>query len=413
MTVRRYYTDSYTGTFSARVVELFATGERPAARLDETFFYPSSGGQPHDTGLLGGARVLDVQVRESDGEVLHLLDTPVVPGPVEGRIDWPRRFDHMQQHTGQHVLSQAFLRLAEAPTIGFHLGAETVTIDLGTAGLTEARVADAETLANDVVRRNVPVRAWFPAADEIPALALRKTPEIEGPLRVVSIGDFDLSACGGTHVAATGEIGLVSVLRTERLKRGTRVEFICGERARTDYARKHSIVRGLSASLTCSPAELPDAVARLQMALQETRRELAVLKERELDAEAARLLLSAESEPPQGLAGAALHGHLRVVTAAWLERPVEELKGLALRLTSQPCVVALLGMAGTRTQLLFGRSEDVTIDLKPLFLATLEALGGGRGGGARLLQGAAGPADLPALQSVLRDTRARIGIPAA
>src|ERR1051326_253387 len=311
MTVRRYYTDSYTGTFSARVVELFATGERPAARLDETFFYPSSGGQPHDTGLLGGARVLDVQVRESDGEVLHLLDAPVVPGPVEGRIDWPRRFDHMQQHTGQHVLSQAFLRLAEAPTIGFHLGAETVTIDLGTAGLTDARVADAEPLANDVVRRNVPVRAWFPAADES---------------------------------------GLVSVLRTERLKRGTRVEFICGERARTDYARKHSIVRGLSASLTCSPAELPDAVARLQRSLQETRGELAVLKERELDAEAARLLLSAESEPPQGLAGAALHGHLSVVTAAWLERPVEELKGLALRLTSQPCVVALLGMAGTRSE---------------------------------------------------------------
>jgi alanyl-tRNA synthetase len=194
MTVRRYYADSYTDSFTAHVVESLRAGEQPAARLDETFFYPTSGGQPHDTGALGGTRVRDVQVRESDGEVLHLLDAPIPPGPVEGRIDWPRRLDHMQQHTGQHVLSQAFLRIAEAPTIGFHLGADTVSIDLGIPNLPDPRVADAESLANDVIRRNTPVRSWFPSAEEIPALALRKTPQIEGPLRVVAIGDFDLSA---------------------------------------------------------------------------------------------------------------------------------------------------------------------------------------------------------------------------
>src|SRR5207249_4325155 len=282
-------------------------------------------------------------VRETDGELLHLLDAPVAPGAVECRIDWPRRFDHMQQHTGQHVLSQAFLRVAGASTIGFHLGDETVSIDLGVPSLDDARIGDAETMANDIVQRNAAVRAWFPAAEEIPSLALRKKPDVDGALRVVAIGDFDLSACGGTHVAATGEIGLISVLRTERMKRGVRVEFLCGRRARADYARKHALVRDLVASLTCSPAELPDSVTRLQASLQAARRELAAFRERELDAEAARLLLSPASDSAEGFPGMAIVGHLRLVSAAWAGRAGEEVKGLAHRLTSPPGVIALLG----------------------------------------------------------------------
>ena len=214
MTVRRYYTDSYTAAFSARVVESFRAGERPAARLDETFFYPTSGGQPHDTGILGGARVLDVEVRESDGEVVHLLDASVAAGPVEGRLDWPRRFDHMQQHTGQHVLSQAFLRQAEAPTIGFHLGDETVSIDLGIPGLTDARIADAESLANEVVRRNSPVRAWFPAEEERAS-----------PLR---------SPTTPTMVAHWSEVGLSS--RETRFPRGSLPAKSVSARARLTMA---------------------------------------------------------------------------------------------------------------------------------------------------------------------------------
>jgi len=401
MTVRRYYADSYTDTFTAQVVESFRAGERPAARLDETYFYPTSGGQPHDTGTLAGSRVLDVTVRETDGELVHLLDAPVAPGAVECRIDWPRRFDHMQQHTGQHVLSQAFLRVAGASTIGFHLGDETVSIDLG---VPDARVVE---------RGDAEVRAWFPAAEEIPSLALRKTPDVDGALRVVAIGDFDLSACGGTHVAATGEIGLISVLRTERMKRGVRVEFLCGGRARADYARKHALVRDLVASLTCSPAELPDSVTRLQASLQEARRELAAFRERELDAEAARLLLSPASDSTEGFPGMAILGHLRLVSAAWTGRAVEEVKGLALRLTTQPGVIALLGIAGARAQVLFARSEDVTVDLRPAFDATLARLGGGRGGGSRMLQGAAGPADLARLEGALGEARALLrGVPA-
>ena len=268
-------------------------------------------------------------------------------------------------------------------------------------------------MANDIVQRNAGVRAWFPAAEEIPSLALRKTPDVDGALRVVAIGDFDLSACGGTHVAATGEIGLISVLRTERMKRGVRVEFLCGGRARADYARKHALVRDLVASLTCSPAELPDSVTRLQASLQEARRELAAFRERELDAEAARLLLSPASDSTEGFPGMAILGHLRLVSVAWTGRAVEEVKGLALRLTTQPGVIALLGIAGARAQVLFARSEDVTVDLRPTFVATLARLGGRRGGGSRMLQGAAGPADLARLEGALGEARALLrGVPA-
>jgi alanyl-tRNA synthetase len=360
-----------------------------AAILSETFFYPTSGGQPHDTGRLGDAAVVDVSVRE-DGAVVHVLDAPLQPGPADASIDWPRRFDHMQQHSGQHILSQAFIRIADAGTIGFHLGAETVSIDLGRPDLGDSAVAEALAVANSVVTANQVVRAWFPSPEELAALALRKTPEVEGALRVVAIGDFDLSACGGTHVASTGEIGLIEVLRTERLKRGLRVEFVCGGRARADYARKHAIVRDLSAALTCAPGDLPESVARLQAALSEAQRQLRAFREHELDQEAARLVASARQAGP-----------IRVVRSAWSDRPIDEVKGLTLRITSEPGVVSLLGVAGARAQLLFGRSEGLDMNLKPAFDAALTRLGGGKGGGTRLLQGAAGPAQLPALEQAL------------
>lgn len=397
MTTRRYYTDAYTREFPARVVDTPLVGDRPAAILDQTFFYPTSGGQPHDTGRLGAAAVVDVAVREADGAVLHLLDAPLDGGPVEGRIDWSRRFDHMQQHTGQHILSQAFLRITGAPTIGFHLGADAVSIDLGITDLGEAGAADAEALANDIVTANASVRAWFPSAEELSTLTLRKAPEVDGPLRLVAVGDFDLSACGGTHVASTGEIGLISILRTERMKRGVRIEFLCGGRARADYARKHRVVRELASTLTCSPLELPASVSHLQGALLETRRELATLKERELDAEAARRVAEAPTR-----------GNLKIVRAAWEARPIDEVKGLALRLTTLPGTIVLFGIAGKNCQILVGRSEAVDLDLKPCFERILSLLGGGRGGGARVLQGAAGTADLATLEAALRNAEEEI-----
>ena len=290
--------------------------------------------------------------------------------------------------------------MAAAETIGFHLGTDSVSIDLGTGSLGEAAITEAEALANQVVAGNAQVRAWFPEAAELRALALRKPPEVAGPVRVVAIGDFDLSACGGTHVATAGEVGLIAVQGVERLKRGTRIEFLCGRRARADYRRKHVILQELSATLTCAPSDLVDSVDRLQLALRDARSRLSRYRERELDEEAAGLLY-----------GAATRGSVRVVQAACEGRPVEEIRALVLRLTTNPGVVVMLGIAGDRAQLVFGRSEAVTVELEPVFRGALAALGGGRGGGTRILQGAAGPADQATVERVLGEAEAALPSP--
>ncbi len=391
ITTRRYYGDSYTWQFDATVVEASGDATAPFAVLDASYFYPTSGGQPHDIGTIGGANVIDVMIRESDGAVLHRLDAPVDTGAVAAVIDGGRRFDHMQQHTGQHILSQAFIRAADALTIGFHLGAETVSIDLNDATLSDARITEATDIANALVSANVEVRAWFPSTEELESIALRKMPDVDGPLRVVAIGDFDYSACGGTHVGRTGEVGLLSVLRTERMKRGTRIEFLAGHRARADYARKHATIRELSAALTCAPGEIVDAVARLSANVVESRRALAVYHERDLDAEA--LKLGADAPRVDSL---------RVVRHVWSERAIDDVKGLAIRLTSEPDVVVLFGVTGARTQLVFARSENLTMDLKPAFHQALTSLGGGKGGGARVLMGSAAAVDSAVMDAVLQ-----------
>jgi alanyl-tRNA synthetase len=391
ITTRPYYGDAYIRQFNATVVETSTDANAPFAVLDATYFYPTSGGQPHDLGTLGPAQVVDVRVRENDNAILHILDIPLEAGPISATIDAERRFDHMQQHTAQHILSQTFIRTADAATISFHLGADSVSIDVDRPALSDAAIADATGIANELIAGNVEVRAWFPSSVEIEALRLRKMPDVDGPLRVVAISDFDYSACGGTHVARSGEVGLLSVLRTERMKRGTRIEFLAGHRARADYARKHATIRELTSSLTCAPENIVDSVAKLAASVTEARRALAVYRERDLDDEAKRL----------GTTGTA-QGALTIVRAAWSDRPIDEVKGLALRLTSAPDVIALLGTTGARTQLVFARSENVTTNFKPAFDAALASLGGGKGGGGRVLMGSAALADLSLLQAAIR-----------
>ena len=394
---RCYYHDSYTTTFASRVLEAALVGDRPAVVLEKTFFYPTSGGQPFDCGTLGGRRVVDVVIRESDQAILHLLDGPLPVGPAKGVIDWNRRLDHMQSHTGQHVLSQAMIRTADAATIGFHLGADYVSIDLDTADLGERRRDEAFAMANEVVSRDVAVKAWFPTVDQLAAITLRKTPEVEGALRIVEIGDFDISACGGTHLARTGEVGLIHCLKIERLKRGTRVYFLTGGRARRDYAEKQAIVARLAGALTCSVPELPAAFDRLQTDFATARRELARHEDEALDREAVRLA-----------ATAATIGTAQVVRQVLPGRSVEAIKGLALRLTALPGRVALLATTGERTQFLFARSEDVTADLKRALDQALTAIGGGKGGGTRVVQGGGAAAAAEIVEQALDLARTAI-----
>lgn len=409
MTERLYYTDAYTLTFDAQVVEQVDCDGQPALVLDRSYFYPASGGQPHDTGQINGVPVIDVRVREADGAVLHLLAEPVSGPAVSAAVDQARRFDHMQHHTAQHILTRAFIETSGASTASFHLGSENVTIDLDCPALSASALEAAEALANAIVMQNLPVRAWFPAPEERAALELRKVPEVEGSLRVVQIGAYDATACGGTHVAQTGEIGVIKVLRTEKYKHMVRVEFICGGRALADYRAKHTILMELAGALTTGYTGIGAALEKLQAENRALRADLRAAREALLAAEAAELLAGATP------VRAAHENGVRLITAAWESRDPAELRPLASRLVVEPGVVALLGLAGEKAQVIAARSADLT---GPDMVAVLRRVTGllagesggepagkpgtGRGGGRPdFAQGGGLPATLPALRAAL------------
>lgn len=392
ITERLYYTDSYTTSFEAQIVEQTSLQDQPAVVLDRTYFYPTSGGQPHDGGTLGGIRVVDVSIREADGAVLHVLAHPLDGGRVAGAIDWPRRFDHMQHHTGQHILSQAFVRVAGAATIGFHLSPDSVTIDLDKPAIDPALVDEVEDLANRIVTENRPVRAWFPSDDELARLDLRKVPDVDGKFRVVLVEDFDANACGGTHVSRTGEIGLIKVLRVDRRGESARVEFRCGARALRDYREKHALLSRLSAELTTGYWEVPAALDKLRDENKALRREIKTLRGAMLDHEAGRLWQDADRSD----------GHALIVQQ-FADRDVADVRQLVQALVAHPATIALCGVSGEKAQLILARSDDLPFDMVAALKRALAVLGVDRGGGRPSFAQGGGVAARPdAVASALR-----------
>ncbi len=372
MAARLYYDDSYTCDFTAQVVERLAVDGHPALVLDGTYFYPASGGQPADSGTINGVPVLELRTREEDGAVLHVLAADIPDSTVNGQLDWSRRFDHMQHHTGQHILTQAFVQVAEAHTVGFHLSPDSVTIDLDKTNLTAEAVAQAEMVANQIVWNNLPVTARLVEEDGATGVRVRKKPGhlLTDGLRVIEIGGFDRTACGGTHVARTGEIGIIKVLKPERRGDKTRVEFRCGGRALVDYQQKNAVVNAVVAALTCKAEEIEPGVARLQEEVRSLTRSLKTATGQLLEYEAERLLPAAREDDS-----------LRVVKHTYEGRDAGELKLLANRLTESPNVVVLLGTSGEKAQLVLARSADLTQDMNALIKQVLPLLGAARGGG--------------------------------
>jgi len=392
ITERLYYTDSYTTSFEAQIVEQTSLQDQPAVVLDRTYFYPTSGGQPHDGGTLGGIRVVDVSIREADGAVLHMLERPLDGGRVAGAIDWPRRFDHMQHHTGQHILWQAFVRVAGAATIGFHLSPDSVTIDLDKPAIDPALVDEAEDLANRIVTENRPVRAWFPPDDELARLDLRKVPDVDGKFRVVLVEDFDANACGGTHVSRAGEIGLIKVLRVDRRGESARVEFRCGARALRDYREKHALLSRLSAELTTGYWEVPAALDKLREENKALRREIKTLRGAMLDHEAGRLWQDADRA-----------GGYALIVRQFADRDVADVRQLVQALVAHPATVALCGVSGEKAQLILARSDDLPFDMVAALKRALAVLGVDRGGGRpSFAQGGGVAAGPDAVASALR-----------
>jgi len=421
MTERLYYADAYCTRFTAHVVERLAWEGHPAVVLDRTAFYPTSGGQPADRGTLGGVALRDVVVREQDGAerpplgVVHVLERalPEAVGEVEGVLDWPRRFDAMQQHTGQHVLSAAFEQVLNADTVGFHLGAEASTIDINAARLDPQAVMEVEELANRVVWEDRPVHARVVSQDELATIRLRRMPAVEGAVRIVDIAappggvgpGFDVNPCGGTHVAHTGEIGLIKVVRLEYRGHESRVEFLCGGRALRDYRARSEIVNRLAALLTVGHRELEQAVERLQGEARQLWHDLRKAQKQLLDVEAAELAQTADVRNPHSAICNPVYSRaqstFRVVRRAWEGRDPAELRALAQELARRPGMVALLASVGERTHLCFARAEGPGPDVAALLREACARLGGKGGGQPHLAQGSAPVTDLAHVNTVL------------
>ncbi len=374
MTERLYYLDPYLREFDAEVIDTTTRDGRPAVVLNQTAFYPSSGGQPHDTGSLGDARVLDV-IDLDDGRIAHVVDRPPAQAAVHGAIDWDRRFDHMQQHTGQHVLSGAFDRLLRVRTESFHLGVEYSTIDLGRE-VTSAEIAGAEEAANRVIWEDRPVTIRFAGPDDVAALALRKEPKREGTLRLIEIQDFDLSACGGTHVSRTGSIGAIVVSATERFRGGTRITFLCGRRALLGYRLLRDAVTGSVRTLSVTPAELPAAIERVQADARELRRQVKDYQGKVAAQEADSIASGSQDAGSVKLAAAALSG--------W---DAAGLKTIASHIVERPGYLAVLVSEPAPSAVVVARSADVSRDCGALLRAIVARHGGKGGGKPEMAQG--------------------------
>jgi len=374
MTKHLYYEDSYLAEFDAIVLEQFDVGGKPAVVIDQTAFYPNSGGQPCDTGNLGNTQVERVEEDDS-GRIIHILDSPPSTQQVRGTIDWARRFDHMQQHTGQHILSQAFLHAAQAVTLSFHLGQETSTIDIDLAQSEPSVLSAAEDLAARIVFEDRPVHILNVTREELSALGVRKESHREGEIRVIDIDTFDRSPCGGTHVRRCGEIGLILILGSERYKGGTRVEFVCGGRALKAFRKDHEALRELGRVLSARPHEIPRLTEKILQERSTLQRENKHLEERILEMEAQELLHGADRT-----------GGSIIVCQNYSDRRIESLKVLAQKVAGSPGALAILFAVQETAQVVVARNANVPGDCGAVVKQLTGRLGGKGGGKPELAQ---------------------------
>jgi alanyl-tRNA synthetase len=403
MTERLYYHDSFLYEFDAEVLESVVIDSRTALVLDRTAFYPTSGGQVFDTGwiLSGNSKLRVAEVAEKeDGTVLHILEEAlqVEKGSrVRGQIDVDRRRDHTQQHSGQHVLSAAFVRLFNMPTVSFHMGAESCSIDLDTKNLTSAQVEAGENLANDVIMQNRPVGIRFVTPEEAHSLGLRKMPPVErDKLRLIDIHDFDLTACGGTHVTATGQIGCILLRKAEKVRQGWRVEFVCGKRAIATARRDYATLTESAGLCSSHIWDLPQQIRKFQEEARASRKSNEQILQDLAEMYAARML--AETPEQSGSV---------VISHVFPDRDLTFIKLLAQRLTRQnPSVIALLASTAGQPALVFAQSTGQRFDMGALMKEALGKLGGRGGGSKDMAQG--GPAQIAGLAGMVGELAARL-----
>ena len=370
-----YYEDPYIKTFETELVYQAADEkERVYAVLKETAFYPTGGGQPHDEGALNNIKVVDVE--EVEGEIRHYLEGELDTSTTEvsGEIDWKRRFDHMQQHAGQHILSAAFEELYGYKTVSFHLGRETLTIDLEISELPAEHAEEAERLANAIILENRPIESKCVSAEEASKFPLRKKLSVSEDIRLVIIPEFDYNGCGGTHPTSTGQVSGVKILDWERQKKKIRVQFVCGSRILAQLQTKYEITRNLSQLLNAPEKELPSAASRLIENGKDLEKQLEEAKETLLAFEAKELYTAEEGE---------------YVSQVFKGRTIQELQKLARLIASQSenADVILINETADKLQFVCAKGADSESDMKSLSAELLQKINGKGGGNPQFAQG--------------------------
>lgn len=363
-TKRLYFEDAYRREFEASVLETLVHEGSPAVVLDQTYFYPESGGQPADGGTLGDAKV--VYVFEAGPKIVHVLDREIDAPTVRGVIDWGRRFDHMQQHSGQHILSQCFIECLGGETMSFHLGEQVSTLEIGIRASSDEELDRVENRANEVILENWEIKTYFVPEDKIESVPLRRPPKKSGVIRVVEVSGFDYSACGGTHCRRTGEVGLVKIIRAEKIRSNLRFEFRCGGRALSDYSWKNRVLVDLASKLSVQDKDVAAAVEKLSSESKDIRKKLRRLQEAMAVYEARDITGKAEGP---------------IIQVIWQDRTAEEAKLLAINIIRAGEFVTLFGvLSPERDHLIFAASEKLPLnmrDLVPVAQALVRAKGGG------------------------------------
>lgn len=374
-----YYTDAYKKDFTTKVIKQdYDKDGNLYVVLNETAFYPTGGGQPHDTGTLNGIAVLDVE--EVNDEIRHFITEQLHTEEVEGKINWERRFDHMQQHAAQHILSAAFWDHFNIPTIGFHLGKETVTIDLETENLHAETVEEAVQIANKIVFENHPIRTLWMNLEEAKTLPLRKEPTMTENIRVVIIENFDYNGCGGTHPKRTGEVGPIQVLGWERNKGGIRLTFIAGWRTLKLMGQQQQIIKDVSKQLNSSEIDIPTKVAQLLTSQKENEKAIQTMNEKLLYAEANELL----QQPAE------IHASI-LISQVFTNRSMQEIAKLSAIITEQQehAITYFVIQNEDKLQCILACGKSITLDMNALLKEALPTIDG-KGGGIKKVRAAAG-----------------------
>ena len=375
-TRRLYFDDAYLTEFEAEVIDRLIVENQPALVLDQTCFYPESGGQPWDKGTIDGVEVIKVV---EDGErIVHVLARDVAAARVKGWIDWATRFDHMQQHSGQHLLSQAFFELLRGETKSFHLGADVSTLEIGLAKAAEEDIERVERRANEVAFENREIKTYFVPEEKIAEIPLRRPPKVSGLIRVVEADTFDYSACGGTHCRRTGEIGIIKITKSERIRGNLRFEFVCGGRALRDYALKNRVVRHLVNQFNVKEADVAASVAKLTEEMKAVKKQARKSEEALAVFEAQEFIKRAEG---------------KIIQQIFPEKSAEGARFLAVNIIRQGEFVCLFGaMSESRSHVILACSESLKLDMRRLVPVVSPLINGRGGGGPTLVEIAGDPA---------------------